>query len=77
MQEWGRALEAKHGGWMGTGDDETWAESYGAQWWVRWQENPARFKKVWNEALLMAREKRIADSIGGAADDLWRNGRVG
>lgn len=74
---WLASLEARHQGWMGTGDAETWCASYGGQWWPRWKQDRKRFERVWNEALSMARERRIKDSIGGTANDLWRNGRLG
>lgn len=77
FQAWCIALEAKHGGWMGTGNAETWAESYGGLWWKRWKENPGRFRAVWNDTLEAARTKRISDSIGGYAHDLWVHERVG
>jgi hypothetical protein len=74
---WLASLEGKHQGWMGTGDADTWCASYGRQWWPRWKQDRKRFERVWNEALSMARERRIKDSIGGTANDLWKNGRLG
>lgn len=77
FQAWCRALETKWAGWMGTGNADTWAESFGALWWRRWQQDRARFAAVWNETLQIAREGRIIESLGGCAHDLWVNARVG
>jgi hypothetical protein len=74
---WILALEEKYGGWLGVGDKETWVESYGGQWWKLYKENPKKFCTVWTEALSMARDNRIKDSIGGTARDLWNENRLG
>lgn len=71
FQAWCQALEREHGGWMGTGTADTWAESLGTLWWHRWQRDRDAFRYAWNEALSMAREGRIKDSIGGTANDQW------
>lgn len=77
FQGWCQALEAKHGGWMGVGSEETWSESFGRLWWRKWQQDPTRFQSVWNEALSKMRENKITDSIGGCAYELWINERIG
>lgn len=77
FQAWCIGLEAKHGQWMGIGNAETWAESFGGLWWRRWLRAPDRFRAVWNETLSRQREGGVGESIGGYANDLWCYQRVG